>query len=136
MTNETTKVELYGFNNDGLPVQYTVADGTAITKGAILQMTDPMTASLAVTSHQPIAGIAAESKEASDGVTRISVWKQGRFKAYASAAITIGRGVTIATHPTGNYILEALEVASGATIMGYAEETVAAGDLCLFRLNL
>ena len=32
MANEWVKVELYGANNDGTPVRYTIADATAVQK--------------------------------------------------------------------------------------------------------
>ena len=59
------------------PIPFTVADGTAITKGALLELTDPMTAATATSDDGVVAGIAAESKVASDGRTTLAVYTSG-----------------------------------------------------------
>lgn len=134
MANEASKVELYGTNNSGSPRSYTVADATAITKYTLLALTDPRTAIAQTTSGQAIAGIAAESKEASDGVTRLSVYTDGVFEMVASAAITVGHPVMSANG--ANYILQATTAASGAAIIGYALETATAGETINVRVKL
>lgn len=72
------------------PIPFTCTNGTGIEKGAILKLTDPMTASLADGDDDFIAGIAAEEKVASDGRTKIAVYRRGIFKGLAGGAITIG----------------------------------------------
>ena len=72
------------------PIMFTCADGTGIEKGAILKLTDPMTASLADGDDDIVAGIAAEEKIANDGKTKIAVYRRGIFKGLAGGAITIG----------------------------------------------
>ena len=75
------------------PIDFTVADGTGIEKGCVLQLTDPLTASKASGEGQPLAGIAAREKVASDGRTRLAVFRKGIFDMYASGAITAGKAV-------------------------------------------
>lgn len=45
-----------------LPIPFTVANGTGIEKGAVLKLTDPMTAIITSGDEDQIAGIAAEEK--------------------------------------------------------------------------
>ena len=90
MANEAT---LRYANSDGsgnILQDYTVSGAVAITKGAILKMTDPRTAVLADGDGDVCAGIAARDKVANDGRTRLSVYRQGDFDVIASGAIPIG----------------------------------------------
>lgn len=75
----------------GEPIPFTVADGTGIEKGTILQLTDLMTASAADgTTGDPVAGIAKNEKIASDGNVKLAVYRQGIFKLTASGSISAG----------------------------------------------
>ena len=78
-----------------LPIPFNVADGTGIAKGAVLKLTDDMTAIITSGDEDQIAGIAAEEKIASDGKTKLGVYRRGIFKAYVSAAVTIGQALAI-----------------------------------------
>jgi hypothetical protein len=137
MANEAVVDRLLGNNGD--VVDYTIADGTAVTKGAIMGMLDPMTASLAAVSPLRIAGIAANAKVASDGSTRLGLYTNGIFKVYASGAISVGDQLIIApdvaTYP--NHVATgAAAAASGAAVIGYALETAATGETFFMRLKL
>jgi len=76
MANEAVIVELLG--NRGDVINYNVADGNAIAKGAILQLTDDRTAA-ASAADKPVAGIAASEKVASDGQTTLGCYTNGIF---------------------------------------------------------
>ena len=78
-----------------LPIPFTVADNTGIEKGAVLKLTDPMTAIITSGDEDQIAGIAAEEKIANDGKTTLAVYRRGIFKAYVSAAVGIGQALAI-----------------------------------------
>lgn len=135
MANEATKVELYGNNNSGDQRRYTVADAVAITKGTVLQLLDPRTASAAITEKVACAGIAAMDKEASDGSTSISAWTNGVFEMVASDAITIGAPVGLAN--TANYVFAVgSTAASGAYTIGYALEAASVGETINVRVRL
>jgi len=132
MVNEASKRYDEGYH----AIQdYTVADGTGIEKGALLALTDPRTAILASSTGQPCAGIAAREKIASDGRTRLSVYRKGDFDLVASGAITVGFPVSIAGTPS-NTVKTALNSESGAAIIGYALETASDGETIQVRLNL
>lgn len=77
-----------------LPIPFTCADGTGIEKGTILKLTDPMTVAAADGDTDICAGIAAEEKIASDGKTKIAVYRRGIFKVFVGAAgATVGAAV-------------------------------------------
>src|SRR3990167_1126848 len=119
-------------------VPFTVADGTAITKGALLALTDPRTAVLATTAGQAIAGIAAADKVASDGQTEIAVYTNGWFDVIASGAIVIGGPITHGTTGSLNYVSGAANtsVISGAAICGHTLETASDNESVLCQFNL
>jgi hypothetical protein len=123
-----------------IPVSYTVADGTAIAKGALLKMTTPRTAVLADGTSDFVAGIAAVEKIASDGRTVLAVIEGpgDQFKAFCSGTITMGQAVgTVASYP--NYIISMnalTDVAiSGVKRLGYAKESGTNGQQILYELN-
>lgn len=132
MANEAVLVEF-----DGFPSDWTVADGTAIAKGAILMATDPRTASLATDGPVAVAGIAAREKVANDGRTNLAVYTSGKFLVYASGAITIGQGVMVATDATTypNFVSQSGITASGGFSLGRAEETASNGEQILITLG-
>lgn len=88
MANEATLM----FETE-VPVPFTVANATGIEKGANLTMTDPMTAVAVTASGSAFAGIAAEEKIASDGKTRLAVYRAGIFKVTASGSVTVGKAL-------------------------------------------
>ena len=107
----------------GLPVPMTVADGTGIEKGAVLKLTDPNTAATATGDTDACAGIAAREKIASDGNTKLAVYKEGIFKGFAGAAgVTVGRAIQT---DTGTGAANELVVcdANAEGIIGTALET-------------
>jgi len=78
MANEATIIELLG--NGGDPIRVTVADGTGIEKGTLMQLSsDPRTATASSADGETFIGVAAEEKTANDGVTEISVYTNGIF---------------------------------------------------------
>lgn len=139
MADEITKV-----SNEGLVTRrFTCADGTAIAKGSLLQLTDPFTASAVGASSFSLvlAGVAAEDKVASDGQTSIAVWTDGRFLAVASGSITVGAPI-IAAGAGSNRVQAATNtgattyLASGAGLLGYAMETAVASEPINVRIRL
>lgn len=116
-----------------LPVPFKCADGTGIEKGAILKLTESMTAIITSGQGDMVAGIAAAEKIANDGVTTIPVYMGGIFRGTAGAAVNIGAGLM--TDATANK-LETTTGKTGAAQLGYALEAPAADtNTFLFRLN-
>ncbi len=120
---------------------FTVADGTQISRGILLKLTDPITASkhdgATANLSSPSAGIAAMEKEASDTSTRISVWTDGIFDIFASAAISVGDAIVFVND---GYVMPAdtakTTQASGSVVVGYALETASAGEQINCRIRL
>ena len=93
MANEWVVDELYGANNDGEKVNFTIADGTSVSQGQLLNLADDRTVVVSAFDG-PVAGVAAEEHLASVGVTNIAVWTNGRFRATSSGSIAIGQYLT------------------------------------------
>jgi hypothetical protein len=135
MANEA--VLRYSSGNAGDIQDYTVADGTAISKGALLELQDARTAIAVSGAGKPIAGIAARDKIANDGRTRLSVIRRGDFDMVASGAIAIGSPVCASDANTSNVkTVVGVGGISGAAIIGYALETASDGEVIQVRVNL
>ena len=115
------------------PIQFTVVDNTGIEKGAILMLSDPMTAALASGDDDYVAGIAAEEKIANDGKTKLAVYRRGIFKGYANGNITCG--MPIGTYNGTGDDNDIHQAGSGHDKqMGIALETAANDETFLFEL--
>lgn len=137
MANEAIK--RYAQSAAGDVIQdYTVADGTGIEKGTLLQLSDPRTASAQTGGNQLIAGIAAREKVADDGRTQLAVHTKGDFDMIVSGSCTIGQPLCSGGIP--NSVSGALgsgsNASSGAQIIGYALEAGSEGEVIHVRLNL
>ena len=116
------------------PIPFTVANATGIEKGALLAMTDPMTAILvSADGTEAIAGVAAEEKIASDGKTKIGVYRRGIFRGLAGGAVTVGESVVSNGSTLANEVITA--PINGENIVGIALETVADTETFLIELN-
>src|SRR3990167_4357776 len=87
------------------PIAMTVADGAGIEKGTVLKLSDPFTVAAATADNDVFAGIAAEEKIASDGKTKIGVYRRGIFRMVCSStASTVGLHQVIkGTNTIGDY---------------------------------
>lgn len=131
MANEATPIELLGNNSAGEQLRFTCADGTAITKGTILKLTNPRTASIASATTDKIVGIAAMDKEANDGSTEISVYTNGVFEMAASGSISAG-GRVEKTNGANNEV-QASTSTDPAVVIGIALDN-ASGDKVAVRM--
>jgi len=115
--------------------RFTVADGTGIAVGTIMQLSsDPHTITASSGADEPFAGIAWEEKTANDGITEITVALDGVWDIKATAAgNTLGELVAIGG---ANLIVtaDAADILNGALI-GYLEETQDASEICRVRLT-
>jgi len=111
------------------PIQMTCANGTGIEKGALLSLSDPMTATGASVSTAAHAGIAHSEKIANDGITKLSVYRGGIFKVTALGPVTVGEGVVFEADN------KVSAMATGQTQRGgIALETAADGETFLMEL--
>ena len=130
MANETTLV----FETQ-TPIPMTCADGTGIEKGAILKMADLMTVSLADGDGDIVAGIAAEEKIASDGKTKIGVYRGGIFRGYAgTGGVTVGLAIDTDASTSDSNELANAPVTTG-NYVGIAFETATSAESFLFELR-
>jgi len=111
----------------GPAIPFTVADGTAITKGSLLQLNDEFTAIAPTAEKGMVAGIAATDKIASDGKTKLGIFRDGIFVMTGSGNITAGDPVGIG----GNNRVISMKgdiTASGSTVLGIALSTSTDGQ--------
>ena len=113
------------------PIPFAVADGTAIVKGDVLQLTDPMTAS-AQGNGTKVAGIAARDKVANDGRTQLACFRRGFFDMKCSGAVNIGDPL----QAYNNDVMSMSVTASGASIIGTAMETGADDEVIVVDVNV
>ena len=118
----------------GDPVDFTVADGTAISKGALLKMTDGRVAILSDGDSDICAGIAARDKIASDGRTQLAVFRVGIFTAVAGVAgVTVGEAVqTDVATSSANRLVDA--DVNTEQLVGIALATAASGASFQYEL--
>lgn len=131
MANEATLiVELES------PINFTIANLGGISKGALLKLVDPMTASGAGMANANIAGIAATEKISNDGTTKLGIYRRGIFKMSLSGAANVGD--SLKADASLNYVRVAglATDSSGARIIGHALETGANNETILVAVNI
>lgn len=119
----------------GEPIDFTVADGTAISKGALCKMTDGRVAILSDGDTDIIAGVCARDKIASDGRTQHAMFREGIFTAVAGAAgVTVGLPVITDVATSSENRLVDADINS-ANIVGIALATAASGASFQYELK-
>lgn len=119
------------------PIDFIVADGTGIEKGALLKLTDPLTAIISSTAGEVIAGIAAAEKIANDGRTRLAVYRKGIFHANASGAAAVGAPIMSAGNANNEFKLAVgTGSVSGAAVIGHTLETFSDDETGLVQLDI
>ena len=154
MTYEATKIELYGANNDGNPIDYTYSGTEMALKGTLVVISGctngQRIVSRALTHLEgaPIAGIL--SADASGlyvlGVDfpRVGVWTQGVFQMRCSGLCTAGAPIaSVSEVGSANWVMVSPSVTTasgGAVVFGYAMNVGVAqgnvGYLTPVRVNL
>lgn len=132
MTFETTLV-----TRTGHPIGMAVANHTTIEKGTSLKLSGSGTCAASAAVADDFAGIAAAEKIASDGVTQLAVYREGRFKVYVSGSAAIGDPAVTST--PANYFQSARATAgaslSGSKIAGIFLEAATTGQTALMELK-
>ena len=133
MANEAIIVELLG--NKGDPIRYTCADGTAIPKGTVMELTSPRTVIAVSAVDKPVVGIAAQEKVANDGQTSISVYTNCIVQLVCETTqCEIGDPVSMgATVPNKIVLASSLDYEKGWSL-GYALETIGVGSAGMVRV--
>ena len=96
MANEAVILELFG-SPSGEPIRYSVADGTGIEKGTLMQMSGvDLFAYPSAADGDLFAGIASTEKVASDGSVTLGLFTKGIFDLRTDlGAITMGAKVKL-----------------------------------------
>lgn len=132
------KVEAF----DALNRSFTVADGTQVSKGTLMTLSDPRTAakctsiSVGVGGGTPAAGIANSDKVANDGATNLGLWTKGVFDIYASGAINAGQKVCFLADGYVGAVSTTTTTAASMGIVGKALETAGDGEQIEISLEL
>jgi len=118
-----------------VPIPFTVADGTAITKGANLQLSDPFTAIAPAATNAMVAGVAWGDKVASSGITKLSLYRSGIFKVTFSGSVTAGDPLALVIG--SNRLVSAVGTLtlSGSRIWGVSFESATDGQTGLAELR-
>jgi len=111
------------------PIPFTCADGTGIEKGAVLILSDPMTAAVTTLSGSAAAGFAAAEKIANSGTTKVPVFREGIFKVTLSGSCTAGDALI---NWGGVFALPDVNIEN---IWGTALETGVNGETIKFELK-
>jgi hypothetical protein len=134
MANEATIIELF---NGGRPIRYTVADGTGIEKGTLMQLSsDPRTITASSADGEIFVGVAAAEKVASDGSTTLAVYTDGIFDMTVDGTNTATLGY-MQKLDGANLVSDSDEAgAQGcAEWVGQSLETGATGEVIAVRVN-
>jgi len=118
------------------PIPFIVSDSVAITKGALLELTDPMTAATASSDDGVVAGIAAESKVASDGRIQLAVYTEGIFRVLSGGTIALGDLCKLNASTKANEVIALVATAGAAEeVIGRCLETVSDTNTFLMELK-
>lgn len=122
--------------------QVTVADGTAIAKGALIVLgSDPNTGVIATGANTDIPlGFLAVEKAANDGQTTVPVLVRGDVDAVADGAITLGH-LVVPGSVTANRVEQASAVSLSQqvvmrSVLGRCLETASDAEKVRIRLML
>lgn len=114
--------------------RYTVASGTAITRGTLMKLTDPHTAIATSASGDAFAGIAWDSKTATDGITSINVAKNGVWDLKDSGT-GFNAGATVCVGGANLIRVAAAADLLTGSVVGKAEETASASEVVRVRMR-
>jgi len=135
MANEATIVTLLG--NQGDPVEFTVATGTAIPKGTLMQLSATGgVASASSGDGEFFCGIAAIEKTTTDGIVKMPCIT------HCVALMTAGTGATTFGQPQklsgANLVIDADDdtIANSREVVGLSLDTVADGNQGSVLVNL
>ena len=132
MANEAVIIELF---NGGRPIRYTVADGTLIEKGTIMELSDPRTIIANTNDNNPLVGILAAEKVASDGQTSVAVYTDGIFDVLTDSGTDI-EGTLMANSATENEMqtADATDLLQWS-FLGHLLENAGNAEVAAIRVN-
>ena len=117
-----------------IPIPFTKSTSEAMEKGAILKMTDPMTAIVGSADGDPCAGIVHTEVTAAEASATVSLYRGGYFRGTAGVAgVTLGEAIQMdaSTSPV-NRLVDA--DVNSEQIVGTCLQTAASGARFVFQL--
>ena len=127
MVNEAVlKIETH------IPINFTCSTTVTIEKGAIVKMTDPMTAVLSDGENDIVAGIVQSEKLAADTTQNsVAIFKGGYFRVTCSGSGSAGEAVV--THGNANVVV--LATTGQENILGIMQESWTEGQTKIMWLH-
>ena len=123
MANEAVCIE-----TPTLFARYTVANGTAVPIGTVMYLSADHTALATSAADQSFIGISWEEKTASDGLTQLTLARNGVWDMKDSGAGST-RGTLLAVGGANLVVTaDAADILNGA-LVGYADETASASEV-------
>jgi len=119
----------------GPAIPFTVGNVAGIEKGEVLSLKDLRTVSGTVIAGDIVGGIAASEKIASDGKTKLGVYREGYFRVYLSGTCIAGDPAVLDLAKNYFKTQDNLTTLSGSTIAGTFLETGADGETVLMELK-
>ncbi len=118
-----------------IPISMTCADGVGIPKGTLVVLGDPMTVTASAGDVDLIAGVTAAEKIASDGNTKVPVYREGVFKATAGGTVTVGLSLhSYSSSGDANDLINATASTLASEACGVALESASDGETFLYEL--
>lgn len=137
MADEATNITLLG--NQGDPVEVIVADGAAIPKNTLMQLSSsPKTVTKTSGTTQIFFGIFNEEKVASDGRVKFSVLTHCIADLTCGAAEAMNRGAPVNTGGVANEVAISTNdtIEGSALVVGIALEDVAGNGSGAVLINV
>lgn len=145
MANEVNIANLYGYP-PGEPMEATVANGTALSKGTWMVWSDPDKVIASSGINQSPAGVLAMDKEASDGSTKVSFYTNfdGDMVSVAGTVnlpiagypVELSGANLIRLSTQGSQVSGATFISGAAFMAGKAKETASASERIMVRVRL
>ena len=117
-----------------IPINFTKSTSEAVEQGAILKMTNPMTATIGAGDGDICAGVVHTEVTAAEGSPSVSIYRGGIFRATAGiAGVTLGEAIQMdaGTSPV-NRLVDA--DVNSEQIVGICMETAANGARFVYEL--
>ena len=118
-----------------IPINFIKSTSEAVEQGAILKMTNPMTATVGTGDGDIPAGVVHTEVTAAEGSASVSIYRGGIFRATAGVAgVTLGEAIQMDASTSPVNRLVDVDVNS-EQIVGTCLQTAASGNRFLYELN-
>ena len=117
-----------------IPINFTKSTSEAVEQGAILKMTNPMTATIGTADGDICAGVVHTEVTAAEASPSVSLYRGGIFRATAGVAgVTIGEAIQMDAGTSPKNRLVDADINS-EQIVGICLQTASSGNRFLYEL--